>query len=69
VFLAKKKTWQKIALEIIISPQNQFWHLPTPHRHKVESGTTRFYVQHHGLTLFVKDPRLMFISALGARFP
>jgi hypothetical protein len=30
---------KKSALEIIIYPQNQFWYLPTPHRHKVESGT------------------------------
>ena len=58
----QKKTWQKSALEIIISPQNQFRHLSTPHRQKVESGTARFYVQHHGLTPFVKDPRLIVIS-------
>jgi hypothetical protein len=62
VFGQKKDVAKKSALEIIIPPQNQFWHLPTPHRHKVESGTTCFYVQHHGLTLFVKYPRLMLIS-------
>jgi hypothetical protein len=41
-----KKDMAKSALEIITTPQNQFWHFPTPYRHKVESGTTCFNAQH-----------------------
>ena len=63
-FWPKKRHGKKVPWKLLFFPRNQFWHLPTPHRHKVESGTICFYVQNHGLTLFVSDPRLIFMATM-----
>jgi hypothetical protein len=62
-----KRKEAKSALGIIIPPQNHLWNLLTPHGHKAESGTTWFLCtasRRYGLTLFVKDPRIIFVSTL-----
>jgi hypothetical protein len=42
------------------------WYLPHPTRTNVrEEPQTRFYVQHHGLRVFLKHGRLIFIFTLG----
>jgi hypothetical protein len=65
VFGQEKDMAKKLPWKLLFPPETNFGTSPHPtaHRQKVESGTICFYAQHHGLTPFAKDPRLMFICA------